>query len=76
MRELFVRTLSEKEVKNDFSFIMTQRGMFSYSGLSKDIVLRLRNEYGLYLVDSGRMCVAAMNEKNLPYICESIAAVL
>ncbi len=76
MRTLFVKTLAEKGVKQDFSFITCQNGMFSYTGLSKEIVHRLRGEYGLYIVDSGRICVAAMNEKNLPAICEAIAAVL
>ncbi len=76
MRTLFVETLREKGVERDFSFIARQNGMFSYSGLSKDVVHRLRSEYSLYIVDSGRICVAAMNRNNLPYICESIACVL
>ena len=76
MRELFVNGLSEKGVKKDFSFINNQKGMFSYSGLSKELVHKLRSDNGLYIVDSGRICIAAMNEKNIPYICESIANVL
>lgn len=76
MRTLFVKTLADKGVKQDFSFITRQNGMFSYTGLSKDIVHRLRNEYSLYIVDSGRICLAAMNEKNVPAICDAIAAVL
>jgi aromatic-amino-acid transaminase len=76
MRTLFVKTLAEKGVTQDFGFITRQNGMFSFTGLSKEIVQKLRGEYSLYIVDSGRICVAAMNEKNLPAICEAIAAVL
>jgi aromatic-amino-acid transaminase len=76
MRDLFVRTLREKGVEQDFSFIARQRGMFSYSGLSRESVERLRSEYGLYIVGSGRICVAALNEKNIGYVCEAIAEVV
>jgi aromatic-amino-acid transaminase len=76
MRDLFVKTLAEKGVKRDFSFIAHQKGMFSYSGLELEQVRRLRSEYGIYVVDSGRICVAAMNAKNLPYVCDAIAHVL
>ncbi len=75
MRELFVRRLAERGIKRDFSFIAKQKGMFSYSGLDLDSVRRLRSEFGLYIVDSGRICVAAMNEKNIEPITEAIAAV-
>jgi aromatic-amino-acid transaminase len=75
MRELFVRRMREKGVEQDFSFIERQRGMFSYSGLSRETVDQLRGEYGIYIVGSGRICVAALNEKNLDYVCESIARV-
>jgi aromatic-amino-acid transaminase len=60
----------------NFENILTQRGMFSYSGLNKDQVHRLRNEFGVYAVDSGRICVAALNLKNVKYVAESIAKVL
>ncbi len=76
MRELFVRTLREKGVEQDFSFIARQRGMFSYSGLSREVVERLRHEYSLYIVGSGRICLAALNERNISYVCEAIAEVL
>jgi aromatic-amino-acid transaminase len=75
MRELFVRRLAERGIKRDFSFIAKQKGMFSYSGLDLASVRRLRSEFGLYIVDSGRICVAAMNEKNIEPITEAIAAV-
>ncbi|MGL4230768.1 MAG: aminotransferase class I/II-fold pyridoxal phosphate-dependent enzyme, partial [Casimicrobium sp.] len=60
----------------NFENILTQRGMFSYSGLNKDQVHRLRNEFGIYALDSGRICVAALNQKNVQYVAESIAKVL
>jgi aromatic-amino-acid transaminase len=76
MRTLFVQKLKSRGITRDFSFIEQQTGMFSYSGLELDKVRRLRSEFGLYIVDSGRICVAAMNENNLDYISEAIAAVL
>ena len=76
MRSLFVQGLKERAVAQDFGFIAMQTGMFSYSGLTREQVQRLRSEVSLYIVDSGRICVAAMNEKNLPVICDAIAKVL
>jgi aromatic-amino-acid transaminase len=76
MRTRFVEGLAAQGVKRDFSFITQQRGMFSYSGLELDRVKRLRSEFGLYIVDSGRICVAALNDKNLEYVTSSIAKVL
>lgn len=76
MRGLLVQGLKERDVPQDFSFITHQRGMFSYSGLTKEQVHKLRGENSLYIVDSGRICVAALNEKNLPAVCDAIANVL
>lgn len=76
MRTLFVQRLAARGIQRDFSFIEQQRGMFSYSGLELEKVRRLRSEFGLYLVDSGRICIAAMNEHNLDSITEAIAKVL
>ncbi len=76
MRALFVQKLAAKQNARDFSFIQKQRGMFSYSGLDLPRVQRLRTEFGLYIVDSGRMCVAAMNENNIDYITDAIAKVV
>ncbi len=76
MRQKLVDGLKAAGVKQDMSFITTQVGMFSYSGLSKDQMVRLRNEFGVYGTDSGRMCVAALNEKNIDYVCQSIAKVI
>ena len=76
MRQKLVDGLKAAGVQQDMSFITTQIGMFSYSGLSKDQMVRLRNEFGVYGTDTGRMCVAALNEKNIGYVCESIAKVM
>ncbi|ARU05394.1 aromatic amino acid aminotransferase [Comamonas serinivorans] len=76
MRQQLVAGLKAAGVQQDMSFITTQVGMFSYSGLSKDQMVRLRNEFGVYGTDTGRMCVAALNEKNIGYVCASIAKVL
>jgi len=74
MRTLFWDTLKEMGVDRDFSFITRQKGMFSFTGLSVDEVRRLRREFSIYIVESGRICVAAMNEGNMGYICSAIAA--
>ena len=76
MRQKLVDGLRAAGVKEDMSFITTQIGMFSYSGLSKDQMHRLRNEFGIYGTDAGRMCVAALNGKNIDYVCASIAKVI
>ena len=76
MRQKLVDGLKAAGVKQDMSFITTQIGMFSYSGLNKDQMVRLRNEFGVYGTDTGRMCVAALNSKNIDYVCASIAKVV
>ncbi len=76
MRELFVKTLAEMGVDRDFSFITTQRGMFSFSGLNKDQVAELRQKHSIYIVGSGRINVAGMTPGNMPGLCEAIKAVL
>ena len=75
MRQKLVDGLKAAGVKQDMSFITSQIGMFSYSGLSKDQMVRLRNEFGVYGTDTGRMCVAALNSKNIDYVCQAIAKV-
>uniref|UniRef100_UPI0026E91E92 amino acid aminotransferase n=1 Tax=Pseudacidovorax intermedius TaxID=433924 RepID=UPI0026E91E92 len=65
MRQKLVDGLKAAGVKQDMSFITSQIGMFSYSGLTKDQMVRLRNEFGVYGTDTGRMCVAALNSKNI-----------
>ena len=76
MRQKLVDGLKAAGVKQDMSFITSQIGMFSYSGLSKDQMVRLRTEFGVYGTDTGRMCVAALNSKNIDYVCASIAKVV
>ena len=76
MRQKLVDGLKAAGVKQDMSFITDQIGMFSYSGLSKDQMQRLRSEFGVYGTDAGRMCVAALNSKNIDYVCASIARVV
>ena len=76
MRQMLQDGLATAGVKQDMSFITRQIGMFSYSGLSKDQMVRLRNEFGVYGTDTGRMCVAALNSKNIDYVCASIARVI
>ena len=76
MRQKLVDGLKAAGITQDMSFITQQIGMFSYSGLSKDQMVRLRNEFGVYGTDTGRMCVAALNSKNIDYVCASIAKVI
>jgi aromatic-amino-acid transaminase len=76
MRQRLVDGLKAAGVQQDMSFITRQIGMFSYSGLTKEQMVRLRNEFGVYGTDTGRMCVAALNSKNIDYVCKAIAAVV
>ncbi|MFB9886113.1 amino acid aminotransferase [Balneatrix alpica] len=75
MREAMVRKLAEQGAARDFSFVARQRGMFSYSGLTAEQVERLKNEFGIYAVSSGRICVAALNDGNIDAVTAAIAAV-
>ena len=76
MRHLFVKTLKEKGVDQDFSTIIEQRGMFSFSGLTKDQVEQLREKFSIYIVGSGRINVAGMTPSNMDRLCEAIKSVL
>ena len=76
MRSLLVSTLASKGVDRDFSFIARQNGMFSFSGLNKDQVLKMREDSGVYAVDSGRFNVAAMTTGNMDALCDAIAGVI
>ena len=76
MREKLVEGLKAAGVQRDMSFITQQIGMFSYSGLSKEQMVRLRSEFGVYGTDTGRMCVAALNSGNVEYVCQAMAQVL
>ena len=76
MRSLFVKTLADAGATQDFSFIEEQVGMFSFSGLNKTQVDRLKKDYAIYIVGSGRINVAGMNQDNLPRLCQAIVEVL
>lgn len=75
LRQQLVEGLKAAGVRQDMGFITQQIGMFSYSGLSKEQMVRLREEFAVYGTDTGRMCVAALNQRNLAHVCASIAAV-
>jgi aromatic-amino-acid transaminase len=76
MRQRMVDDLKAKAPAHDFGFVVQQRGMFSYSGLTKAQVERLKNEFSIYAVDTGRICVAALNSKNIGRVVDAIAKVL
>ena len=76
MRVKLVESIEARVPGSDFKFIARQRGMFSYSGLTKEQVGRLRNEYSIYAIDTGRICVAALNSKNIDYVADAIAKVI
>ena len=76
MRKQFVEKVRALRADFDLSFIVDQRGMFSYSGLTREQVHKLRDEYSIYAIDSGRICVAALNSKNIDYVAQAVAKVL
>jgi aspartate/tyrosine/aromatic aminotransferase len=76
MRNLMVQKLQELGVNQDFSFINSQNGMFSFSGLNKEQVARLKSEFGVYIVGSGRINVAGITTSNIDALCSAIAKVL
>jgi aromatic-amino-acid transaminase len=76
MRKGLVEGVQRRVPGFDFSFVMKQRGMFSYSGLTKEQVLRLRAEYSIYTIETGRICVAALTTKNLDFVADAISKVI
>ena len=76
MRVGLVDKLNARSVAQDFSFVAQQRGMFSYTGLTVEQVERLKSGFGIYAVSTGRICLAALNAKNIDYVADAIAAVL
>jgi aromatic-amino-acid transaminase len=76
MRALLVSSIAERVPGSDFSFVTQQRGMFSYSGLTREQVRRLREEFSVYAIESGRICVAALNSRNIDHVARSIASVI
>ena len=76
MRKQLVASIHSRAPGTDFSFVLRQRGMFSYSGLTREQVHRLRDEFSIYAIDTGRICVAALNSKNVDYVADAIAKVI
>ncbi len=76
MRSALVERLKAHGVQGDLDFIVQQRGMFSYSGLNPEQMERLRKEFGIYGISTGRICIAALNPGNVDYVARSIAAVM
>jgi aromatic-amino-acid transaminase len=76
MRKALVDGIHRRVPGFDFSFVLKQRGMFSYSGLTREQVLRLRSEYSIYTIETGRICVAALTTKNIDYVADAIAKVV
>ncbi|UVM20481.1 amino acid aminotransferase [Pseudomonas wadenswilerensis] len=76
MRQQMVELLAEYGAKQDFSFVGRQCGMFSYSGLTVEQVARLKNEFGIYALDTGRICVASLNQSNIHVVTKAIVEVL
>ena len=76
LRSQFVDAISQRLPEVDFSHIVRQRGMFSYSGIAGDVVEQLKHEHSIYLLKSGRINIAGINAKNLDRLCDSIASVM
>lgn len=76
MRASFVTKLQTLGVQQNMDFVIAQRGMFSYSGLTSTQVDRLREEFAVYAIGTGRICVAALNDKNIVPVCEAVAKVM
>ena len=76
MRQALVDGVQKRVPGSDWSFILRQRGMFSYTGLTKEQVARLRKEYSIYTIDTGRVCVAALTSKNVDAVADAIASVI
>ncbi len=76
MRKLLVEKIQARVPGADFSFVLKQNGMFSYSGLTREQVLALRSKYSIYTIETGRICVAALNTGNIDYVADAIADVL
>ena len=76
MRQILNEKLSQALPERDFSYLVKQQGMFSYTGLTAEQVDILKDQYGIYLVRSGRMCAAGLNLNNIDYVADSITEVI
>ena len=76
LRKLLVDKLAARKTPIDFSFIAKERGMFSFLGITKEQVIRLRDEFHIYMVESSRVNIAGINHSNVDTVADAIAAVL
>ena len=76
LRSTFVSNMAQRTSARDFSFINDQRGMFSYSGLTKNQVDNLKHNHSIYIVGSGRINIAGISNTNIDVLCDAIAAVM
>jgi aromatic-amino-acid transaminase len=76
MRKALAEGIKQRVPASDWTFVLKQRGLFSYTGLSKAQVERLRTEFSIYAIETGRVCVAALNAKNIGYVADAIARVI
>jgi aspartate aminotransferase len=76
LRSLFVEKLAERGTSRDFSFIANERGMFSFLGISREQIVRLREQFHVYMLESSRINIAGINSSNVDYVVDSIAQVL
>lgn len=76
MRVALVEKIKAAGAEQDFSFVVRQRGMFSFTGLTADQVEKLKQDFGIYAVSSGRICLAALNSGNIDYVAKAIATVI
>jgi aromatic-amino-acid transaminase len=76
MRNALFEVITAKIPGRNFDYFLTQRGMFSYTGLTPEQVDRLREEFGVYILRSGRMCIAGLNTRNVEATANAMAAVL
>ncbi|HSG53629.1 MAG TPA: aminotransferase class I/II-fold pyridoxal phosphate-dependent enzyme, partial [Rheinheimera sp.] len=75
-RQLIIDKLAAQGVTQDFSFITRQHGMFSFLGINKEQIARLKSEFSIYMVDSSRVSIAGLNHSNIDYFAKSVATVL
>ena len=76
LRQQFVETMKNTGSGHDFSFLLKQKGMFSFSGLTPMQVDELKSKHGIYIVGSGRINVAGMSEDKMDSLCHAVASVL
>ncbi len=76
MRTQLAQLLSERVPEQNFDYLVRQRGLFSYTGLATEQVERLQEEFGIYVLSSGRLCVGGINQGNIARVADALAAVM